>query len=141
MAVDPAHGVAPAHLAPERVMGAPGGPASDTYVLATIAYELLAGAPPFAGDDLELLYAHVHREPPAASGRNPELSPAVDAALARGLAKDPAERWENGAALVAALRAALRSEREAEAEPAAARPPPPSRLAGWLAGPRRLWGR
>jgi hypothetical protein len=59
---------------------------------------------------LELLYAHVHREPPPASTRNPGLSPAVDAVLARGLAKDPATRWETGSTMVAALRGALSGE-------------------------------
>src|SRR5258708_27941274 len=92
----------------EQVMGAAVGPAAARYALTTMAYELLAGAIPFEGEGvLELLYAHVHREPPPASSRNPELGPAVDAALARGLAKDPAQRWESSADLVAALRSAL----------------------------------
>ncbi|TMD53674.1 MAG: serine/threonine protein kinase, partial [Chloroflexi bacterium] len=88
----------PAYMAPEQVMGAAVGPAADTYALATMAYEFLAGAIPFEGEGmLELLYAHVHREPPPASSRNPDLSPAVDAVLAKGLAKDPAARWESSA--------------------------------------------
>ncbi|HVD01117.1 MAG TPA: protein kinase [Candidatus Dormibacteraeota bacterium] len=98
----------PAYMSPEQVMGAAVGPAADTYALTTMAYELLAGAIPFEGEGvLELLYAHVHREPPPASSRNPDLNPAVDAVLARGLAKDPAQRWESGATLVAALRQAF----------------------------------
>jgi serine/threonine protein kinase len=98
----------PGYMAPEQVMGVAVGPAADTYALATMAYEFLAGGIPFEGEGmLEVLYAHVHREPPPASGRNPELPPAVDAVLARGLAKDPASRWETGAALISALRTAL----------------------------------
>ena len=101
----------PAYMSPEQVMGSAVGPPADTYALTTMAYEFLAGAIPFEGEGmLELLYAHVHREPPAASSRNPELSPAVDAVLARGLAKDPGQRWESGAAMVAALRTALAAE-------------------------------
>ena len=98
----------PAYMSPEQVMGSTVGPAADTYALTTMAYEFLAGAIPFEGEGmLELLYAHVHREPPAASTRNPDLTAAVDAVLARGLAKDPTARWPTGAALVAALRVAL----------------------------------
>ncbi len=98
----------PAYMSPEQVMGATVGPAADTYALTTMAYEFLAGTIPFEGEGmLEVLYAHVHREPPPASSRNPELSPAVDAVLARGLAKDPAARWESGGALVGALAEAL----------------------------------
>ena len=98
----------PAYMAPEQVMGAAVGPAADTYALATMAYEFLAGAIPFEGEGmLELLYAHVHREPPPASSRNPDLSPAVDAVLAKGLAKDPAARWESSSEMIGALRDAL----------------------------------
>jgi serine/threonine-protein kinase len=101
----------PAYMSPEQVMGSAVGPPADTYALTTMGYEFLAGAIPFEGEGmLELLYAHVHREPPAASSRNPELSPAVDAVLARGLAKDPNLRWESGSAMVAALRAALAAD-------------------------------
>ena len=99
----------PAYMSPEQVMGAAVGPAADTYALTTMAYELLAGAIPFEGEGvLELLYAHVHREPPPASSRNPALGPEVDAALKKGLAKNPGQRWESSAALVGALREALR---------------------------------
>jgi serine/threonine protein kinase len=54
----------PAYMAPEQVTGSKVGPAADRYALATIAYEMLAGVIPFDGEGLmELLYAHVHREP------------------------------------------------------------------------------
>jgi serine/threonine-protein kinase len=135
----------PDYLAPEQVMGAAVGPAADTHALTAMAYELLAGALPFQGEGvLELLYARVHREPPPASTRNPQLGPAVDAALARGLARDPAGRWESGAALVAALRAGLQPAPEAARMasalvPAAADPPTvASRLSGWLTAAQRL---
>src|SRR5712671_6079833 len=68
----------PAYMAPEQVTGHEVGPAADRYSLATIAYEMLTGVIPFDGDGvLELLYAHVHREPPAPSTRNAALTPAV----------------------------------------------------------------
>src|SRR5438067_2183511 len=58
----------PAYMAPEHVTGHQVGPAADRYSLATIAYEVLAGVIPFDGEALmELLYAQVHREPPAPS--------------------------------------------------------------------------
>ena len=98
----------PAYMAPEQVTGHQVGPAADRYSLATIAYEMLTGVIPFDGDGvLELLYAHVHREPPAPSTRNPELNAAVDAVILRGLAKDPEARWETASAFVDALAAAL----------------------------------
>jgi protein kinase-like protein len=98
----------PAYMAPEQVTGSRVGPAADRYSLATIAYEMLTGVIPFDGEALlELLYAQVHREPPAPSSREPSLGPQVDAVVARGLAKDPAARWESSTAFVDALAAAL----------------------------------
>ena len=98
----------PAYMAPEQVTGSQVGPAADRYSLATIAYEMLTGAIPFDGEGvLEVLYAHVHREPPAPSVRTPELGPRVDAVILRGLAKNPNERWESCQSFVTALRQAL----------------------------------
>jgi serine/threonine protein kinase len=104
---DPRAAGKPAYRSPEVVMGAVAGPPAEVYALTTTVYEYLTGATPFEGDWLEVLFAQVHREPPKASSRRPELSPTVDAVLARGLAKDPAGRWESGAEMLAALRAAL----------------------------------
>jgi protein kinase-like protein len=98
----------PAYMAPEQVTGSKVGPASDRYSLATIAYEMLTGVIPFDGEALmELLYAQVHREPVPPSARYPDLGPAVDAVVMRGLAKDPAARWDSCTAFVDALAAAL----------------------------------
>jgi serine/threonine protein kinase len=98
----------PAYMAPEQVTGTKVGPAADRYALATIAYEMLTGVIPFDGEGLmELLYAHVHREPAPPSARNHSLGPRVDAVIMRGLAKDPAARWESCTAMVDALSAAL----------------------------------
>ena len=120
----------PAYMAPEQVTGSRVGPAADRYALATIAYEMLTGVIPFDGEGLmELLYAHVHREPSPPSARNHALGPRVDAVIMRGLAKDPAARWESCTAMVDALAAALARP----AEPVVSRtvvmappqPPPP----------------
>ncbi|HEV3094385.1 MAG TPA: protein kinase, partial [Solirubrobacteraceae bacterium] len=98
----------PAYMAPEQVAGHQVGPAADRYSLATIAYEMLTGVIPFDGYALmEMLYAHVHNEPPAPSSRLPNLSPDVDAVLLRGLAKDPSARWPTATSFVEALDAAL----------------------------------
>lgn len=98
----------PAYMAPEQVTGSKVGPAADRYSLATIAYEMLTGVIPFDGEALmELLYAQVHRPPPSPSSRNPALGRRVDEVILRGLAKDPAARWESCSAFVDALGTAL----------------------------------
>jgi len=111
----------PAYMAPEQVTGGKVSPASDRYSLATIAYEMLTGVIPFDGEALmELLYAQVHREPVPPSSRYPDLGAPVDAVIMRGLAKDPAARWESCTAFVDALAAALAATPAEKA--AAARP-------------------
>jgi len=79
----------PAYIAPERVSGASATPASDLYSLGVVAYECLAGAPPFTGKPLQVAVAH--RDLPL-----PPFSHAVPAEVARLVgeltAKDPAAR-------------------------------------------------
>jgi serine/threonine protein kinase len=98
----------PAYMAPEQVTASQVGPASDRYSLAVMAYEMLTGFLPFdQGGVLEVLYAQVHREPDPPSTRSARLGSQVDAVVMRGLAKDPAARWDSCAAFVAALETAL----------------------------------
>ena len=79
----------PAYLAPERVAGAAATPAADLYSLGVVAYECLAGAPPFSGGPLEVVSAHRHCAMPPL----PATVPAEVAGFVAELtAKDPAER-------------------------------------------------
>jgi len=90
----------PGYLAPERVMGAPATPASDLYALGVVAYECLAGAPPFTGHVLAVALAHRERPLPPLPGWVP-----VDVAALVGelTAKDPEGRPRSAGAV--ALRA------------------------------------
>ena len=89
------------YVAPERIRGESDGPAADLYSLGCVLYFTLTGTVPFPLEGTERkLWAHLS-EPP------PRLGSPFDAVIARALAKDPAERYESGAALgVAAIAAA-----------------------------------
>jgi eukaryotic-like serine/threonine-protein kinase len=79
----------PGYLAPERVRGARAGPSSDLYSLGVVAWECLAGAPPFTGTAVEVAIAHRDRPLPLL----PASVPAEMAALVGELtAKDPGAR-------------------------------------------------
>jgi serine/threonine-protein kinase len=86
---------------PEQFGGSPATAASDVYAATATFYECLTGRPPFTGDTAErLLYQHLSEPVPLEPVPEP-LRPLV----AAGLAKDPAARPADGAALVAELRA------------------------------------
>ena len=96
------------YVAPEQVEGRPVDSRTDQYSLACVAFHCLTGVTPFARDtDIAIAMAHLHDPPPSASAIRPELPAAVDAVLARGMAKRPDDRYPTSEAFALALREAL----------------------------------
>src|SRR5271169_3043098 len=97
----------PAYIAPEQVRGGKLSPATDVYALATMLYELLAGVFPFSieteGEDLALLFKHAYEKPVPLRDVAPGLPGPVAAVVMRGLATEPADRFETAEAFGAAL--------------------------------------
>jgi serine/threonine-protein kinase len=92
------------YVAPERARGGDPDPAADVYALGIVAYELLAGRPPFDGEPDAVLRAHVAALPPPL----PETVPAgIRAAVVHALHKDPAARPPSAAAFARELRRGL----------------------------------
>ncbi|MGA3003655.1 MAG: serine/threonine-protein kinase [Acetobacteraceae bacterium] len=119
-----------AYLAPEQFRGGEGTEQSDMYALACVAYEMLSGNIPFdAPTEAEMMRGHL--ELPARSLRDilPGLDPAVDDAIQRALAKDPAARFANVEEFSDALGGALieRQAQEIVRTRILSRMPPPSR--------------
>jgi serine/threonine-protein kinase len=100
----------PAYMAPEQARGEKVDHRADLYALAAIAYRWLTGRPVCSGKDLHAaLYQTVHVMPQRPS-ELAQLPEDVDAALALGLAKDPAMRWGAVGDMREALASALRGE-------------------------------
>jgi serine/threonine protein kinase/Tfp pilus assembly protein PilF len=96
----------PEYMSPEQASGETNlGTASDVYSLACVVYEMLAGHPPLRGKGARATMAkQVVEVPPPIRGLRPEVPAAVEQALARGLAKDPEQRYATAAEFIAALR-------------------------------------
>src|ERR1700742_1049281 len=115
------------YMAPERFSGRDVDGRADIYSLACLLHECLTAQPPFEGKDLpSLMYAHLASAPPPASSLIASLPPAMDAVIARGMAKDPADRFPTAGALTAAAQEALQAEATSPAVALAAAPVPPA---------------
>jgi WD40 repeat protein len=82
------------YVAPEQIAGETIDGRADVYSLGCVLYECLVGQPPFRGDsDIAVVFAHLEARPPTPSAQRPELPAALDAVIARALAKDPERRY------------------------------------------------
>jgi serine/threonine protein kinase len=106
----------PLYVAPELIRQQAASRASDLYSFGVIAYELLAGHPPFQGSTAEVLAGHLNAEPPA-----PALPEEVWQALQEPLRKNPAQRPSSAGEVVRRIQKA--AERSARARWRAAEMP------------------
>lgn len=97
----------PAYMAPEQIAGdASTDHRADIYALGVMAYEMLAGTPPFTGTSAQqILTAHLTVDPAPLATHRKDVPLALESIVMRCLAKDPAVRWQTAAELQTALEA------------------------------------
>ncbi|MGI8631691.1 MAG: serine/threonine-protein kinase [Solirubrobacterales bacterium] len=97
-----------AYVAPEQIQGAQIDARSDVYALAALLHHMLAGQAPFARDsDVATMWAHMNDQPPTLTELVPDVTPELDAVVARGMAKSPDDRPPSAGDLARAAATAI----------------------------------
>ncbi len=118
------------YMPPEQVAADPNiDGRADVYSLAAVAYELLAGQPPFTGTPAQVMSAHMVKEPADLALQFPAADRPLAQAIMRGLQKDPQQRPD-----AEAFAALLEASRE---QPLQSPPPIPGAAAATARAPRR----
>ncbi|MFE9582352.1 protein kinase [Nocardia sp. NPDC006044] len=108
-----------AYMAPERFTGKADARA-DVYSLGCVLYECLTAARPYGDTDpAQQMHAHLMIDPPRAASHNAAVPAALDAVIARAMAKQPADRYSTAGDFAAAAHAAI----DARPPDSPARPP------------------
>jgi serine/threonine-protein kinase len=102
----------PAYMAPEQVAGDPNvDHRADLYAFGCMGYELLTGEPPFtAATPQRVFAAHLTEKPQPVSSKRPDVPRGLAAIVMRCLEKDPNDRPENAAEILAALESVSTSD-------------------------------
>jgi serine/threonine-protein kinase len=127
------------YIAPEQASGQPVSSLSDVYSLGVVVYELLAGEPPYSGENfVAVAMQHVNDPVPSVAAVRPDVPLRLDAALQRAMAKDPGNRFPSMADFVAELEAVLDHLGEPDSDRTTIMPPAtPSQPAGARRSGRR----
>ena len=103
------------YLSPEQAQGQPVDFSSDIYSIGVMLYEMLVGVVPFGGDSaVAIALRHVSDPPTPIRQLQPDVHPALEAAVMRALEKDPARRYGSAEEFASALEMALEAIRSGD---------------------------
>ncbi len=95
----------PSYMAPEQAAAEPNiDHRADIYAVGAMAFEILSGAPPFAGLSAQaVLSAHITQTPEMITARRPTVPAPLAEIVMRCLEKKPADRWQSAEEVLARL--------------------------------------
>jgi serine/threonine protein kinase len=122
-----------AYMAPERISAGQADARADIYALACVLYECLTGRQPFGGDSLEQqIGGHLNSPAPRASDRHFDVPAQLDAVIARGMAKNPDDRFTTTREMATAAKCAVTGPNPVPPTPTPTpAPPPPNPYPNW----------
>lgn len=124
-----------AYMAPERFVGQEVTSAVDVYALTCVLYEAITGQMPFPVRSPDgLAAAHLNSPPPRPSITRQKVPPAFDDVIARGMAKEPDDRYGSAGALARAANRALQPTSPTALNPT--QPAPAPQYPSWPPLPR-----
>jgi serine/threonine protein kinase len=100
----------PAYMSPEQFLGQTADRRSDIYAAGVVLYQLVTGTRPFEGTMSGIMHQALHSVPRRPSAISVATPPALDAVVAKAMAKRPEDRFETAAAFARALHHAFDSE-------------------------------
>lgn len=86
----------PIYMSPEQAAGEEIDTRSDIYALGIVAYEMLAGHPPFRGPHRVVVSKHMAEKPQPIDRVRPDVPAALAGGIMRALEKQPVDRWQTG---------------------------------------------
>jgi eukaryotic-like serine/threonine-protein kinase len=108
------------YMSPEQVQGQKIDSRADLFSVGVVLYQLLTDKRPFDGDnDFSIIHQIIGHTPAPPSSFNARLPPAIDAVVARALAKDREQRFATARDFAAALQSAIRRAEDATVVPPA----------------------
>lgn len=114
----------PEYLASERVQGQGPSRAADIYALGVLAYQMVAGQPPFTGEPATVLRAQVYESVPPLYTVNPDAPVALSEAVGRALSKRPEVRFNTATEFARAFAAAAEGKAPVKAPATSGRSQP-----------------
>ena len=127
----------PLYMSPEQVRGDALDARSDLYSLGVTAYHLLAGSPPFRGENsMAIAMKHLQDAPRPLAQTRPDLPPVLHEVVHKLMEKSPGNRYPSAAALVEDLDAVAAALADS---PAAARKLRLAKLAGSKSAAKSSW--
>jgi tRNA A-37 threonylcarbamoyl transferase component Bud32/tetratricopeptide (TPR) repeat protein len=106
-----------AYMSPEQALGEHVDARADVWALGCVMYEMLAGKPPFGRGGREVLTRAITGKPDSLKDARPDVPEQIEQVVATALSRNPADRFENGAQMAAALDAYRTGSGEARRRP------------------------
>ncbi len=97
----------PAYMSPEQFMGQTVDARTDLYSAGVMLYQLLTGERPFEGGMSAIMHKALNTQAPRPSDLSVTAPPALDAVVAKAMAKRPEDRFESASAFAEAIKTAM----------------------------------